>query len=132
MRVVFDTNIYVAALIGRGKAHLLLQRALHGEFEVVTSYAGLAELTMVMRTAFHWSDEAMYDWYKRLGSHFSVIRPTMQVSACRDASDNMWLACALEGKAHYLVSRDKDLLTLQTFMGIQIVTVEDFWEILTI
>mgnify|MGYP000366939116 CR=1 FL=1 len=132
MRVVFDTNVYVAALIGRGKTHLLLQRALRGEFEVVTSYAGLAELPMVMRVVFHWSDEAMYDWHKRLGSRFSVIRPATQVSACRDASDNMWLACAWEGKAHYLVSRDKDLLTLGTFMGIQIVTVEEFWEILIV
>lgn len=35
-------------------------------------------------------------------------------------------------KLFNLVSRDKDLLTLQTFMSIQIVTVEDYWEILTV
>ena len=130
VRVVFDTNVYVSALIGKGKANALLQRALRGEFEVVISYEGLAELTMVMRTAFGWPDDQVYRWHKRIGTRFSVIRPASQVTGCRDASDNQWLACALDGNTDYLVSRDKDLLVLEEFLGIKIVTVEDFWEIL--
>ncbi len=130
MRVVFDTNVYVSALISQGQANALLQRALHAEFQVIISYQGLAELTMVMRTAFGWPDDEVYRWHKRIGSHFSVIRPVSQVSGCRDAGDNQWLACALDSKADYLVSRDKDLLTLEEFMGIPIISVKDFWQVL--
>ena len=37
---------------------------------------------------------------------------------CRDAKDDMFVACAVEGHAHYLVSSDKDLLTLKQYEGI--------------
>jgi putative PIN family toxin of toxin-antitoxin system len=130
MRVVFDTNVYVSALIGKGQANALLQRALRAEFQVIISYQGLAELTMVMRTVFDWPDDEVYRWHKRIGSHFSVIRLVSQVSGCRDASDNQWLACALDGNADYFISRDKDLLTIKEFMGIPIISVKDFWKVL--
>jgi putative PIN family toxin of toxin-antitoxin system len=40
--------------------------------------------------------------------------------ACRDPKDDKFLACALEGKAHYLVSSDNDLLEMRSFRGIVI------------
>jgi putative PIN family toxin of toxin-antitoxin system len=38
--------------------------------------------------------------------------------ACRDPKDDRFLACAVEGEAHYLVSSDKDLLELRSFRGV--------------
>jgi putative PIN family toxin of toxin-antitoxin system len=40
--------------------------------------------------------------------------------ACRDPKDDKFLACAVEGQAHYLVSSDKDLLHLRSFRGVVI------------
>src|SRR5690606_30389292 len=34
---------------------------------------------------------------------------------CRDPKDEIFLACAVEGKAHYLVSSDDDLLDIGRF-----------------
>jgi hypothetical protein len=34
---------------------------------------------------------------------------------CRDPKDDKFLACAVEGRAHYLVSSDRDLLDLNRF-----------------
>ena len=39
---------------------------------------------------------------------------------CRDAKDDKFLACAVEGKAHYLVSSDNDLLHMRSFQGVVI------------
>jgi putative PIN family toxin of toxin-antitoxin system len=40
--------------------------------------------------------------------------------ACRDPKDGKYLACALEGEAHYLVSSDNDLLHMRSFQGVVI------------
>ena len=43
-----------------------------------------------------------------------------------DPTDNKFLACALEGKADYIVSRDPHLRNLKHYHGIQIVDVSTF------
>jgi putative PIN family toxin of toxin-antitoxin system len=40
--------------------------------------------------------------------------------ACRDPRDDKFLACAVEGEAHYLVSSDNDLLHMRSFRGVVI------------
>jgi putative PIN family toxin of toxin-antitoxin system len=40
--------------------------------------------------------------------------------ACRDPKDDKFLACAVEGEAHYLVSSDNDLLDMRSFKGVVI------------
>ncbi len=45
---------------------------------------------------------------------------------CRDPDDDRILACAVAAKADYLVSGDSDLLDLQEFLGIKIVSPKTF------
>jgi len=47
-----------------------------------------------------------------------------------DPDDDVVLATALEGRAEYLVSGDKHLLSLREFRGIRIVTVREMLETL--
>ena len=46
------------------------------------------------------------------------------------ASANKFLECAMDSKCYYIVSGDKDLLTVKEYEGIGIVTVAEFLEIL--
>jgi hypothetical protein len=46
--------------------------------------------------------------------------------ACRDPKDDKFLACAMEGKAHYLVSSDRDLLDMKSYRGVAIVNPGQF------
>jgi uncharacterized protein len=48
----------------------------------------------------------------------------------RDPNDDMIVACAVAAKADFLVSRDKDLLSLERYEGIRFVTPETFLMIL--
>ncbi len=49
------------------------------------------------------------------------------VTAVRDdPSDNIFLACALEAGADYLVTQDPHLLNLKYYRGIQIISLEQF------
>ena len=45
-----------------------------------------------------------------------------------DPSDNIFLACAMEAKADYIVSRDPHLRNLKHFHGIKIIDVKAFVE----
>jgi predicted nucleic acid-binding protein len=48
----------------------------------------------------------------------------------RDPEDDKLLACAVEGRADYLVSGDKDLLVLQEYAGVQVISPAQFVKIL--
>lgn len=48
----------------------------------------------------------------------------------RDPKDDAVVACAKEGQADYIVSGDQDLLVLDSYEGIQIVTPQQFVDIL--
>ncbi|NCO65593.1 MAG: putative toxin-antitoxin system toxin component, PIN family [Candidatus Aquicultor secundus] len=43
-----------------------------------------------------------------------------------DPSDNMFLVCAVEGKADFIISGDNHLLDVGTYQGIQILTPCEF------
>jgi putative PIN family toxin of toxin-antitoxin system len=55
------------------------------------------------------------------GPKFDVIK--------EDPSDNKYLACAVEGRAEYLISGDRHLINLRTFRGIRITDPAHFLKI---
>jgi predicted nucleic acid-binding protein len=48
------------------------------------------------------------------------------VDVCRNPDDNILLSLALDGKADYIVSGDKDLLDMLSFRAIPIVKPAEF------
>lgn len=57
-----------------------------------------------------------------------IIEPVTHVEICRDSDDNKFLECAEDSHALYIVSGDKDLLVIERYENVQIVTVKDFCE----
>lgn len=58
------------------------------------------------------------------------VQVQLKVDVTRDKSDNMILAAALDGNAEYVVSGDEDLLAVQEFKGIKVLTVDQILKIL--
>lgn len=54
------------------------------------------------------------------------VQITERVQACRDPNDDKILELAVNGRANYIVTGDDDLLTLNPFRGIEIVTPAEF------
>ena len=48
------------------------------------------------------------------------------IERCRDSDDDRFLETAVKGDTHFNISDDQDLLTIDQFEGIDIVTVQDF------
>lgn len=57
-----------------------------------------------------------------------IIEPVTHVEICRDPDDNKFLECAKDSHALYIISGDKDLLIIEKFENVQIVTEKDFCE----
>jgi predicted nucleic acid-binding protein len=56
--------------------------------------------------------------------------PQEEITACRDPSDNKFLEVAVAGEADLIVSGDDDLLVLNPFREIPIVTPRAFLQML--
>jgi putative PIN family toxin of toxin-antitoxin system len=56
------------------------------------------------------------------------VEPTQQVTDCRDAKDNRYLELALAAGATVIVSGDADLLVLDPWRGVRILTPAQFLE----
>lgn len=56
------------------------------------------------------------------------VLPSSRIKICRDPDDNKFLECAKDSGALYIVSGDKDLLSLGTFGNTQIITARMFCE----
>ncbi|MEY4903372.1 MAG: hypothetical protein RLZZ292_1187 [Bacteroidota bacterium] len=55
-----------------------------------------------------------------------LIEPTKIIEACRDPKDDKFLSLAISIGADYIVTRDNDLLCLNPFQNIPIITTGDF------
>lgn len=131
MRFVLDTNVLVSAILWRGIPGRLMELAGEKEIDLYTSRALLAELREVLHRrkftkpihATGFTAAEIVKHYQRLAHRITVHQLTQQIS--RDADDDQVLACALAAKADFIVSGDKDLLTLKVFREIPIVTVAE-------
>ncbi len=53
-------------------------------------------------------------------------KPRTKVMASRDPDDDKFIECALDSGALYIISGDKDLLVLEKFRGVTMITAADF------
>ncbi|MFN0083822.1 MAG: putative toxin-antitoxin system toxin component, PIN family [Blastocatellia bacterium] len=60
----------------------------------------------------------------------ALVSNLPEIRVVRDRNDDFILATAIKAGAGFLVARDRDLLSLGHYEGIQIVTPESFAEIL--
>ncbi len=125
MIVVLDANVIVAALVAKGLCHEVVVRAL-GSGTVVTSPVPLDELERTLRAKFALGPAAIaFLEQLRLRVHLVVPAP-LAAPVSRDADDDEVLATAVAANAAAIVTGDLDLLVLQRYRGVDIVTPRDF------
>ncbi len=128
MRVVLDTNVFVAGLIARGPAAKVLNLWFDQRFLVLTSEAQIGELRKVLRSKF--SDvvpaQTRAKLIARIRRAAIVVNPKRTPPLSPDPDDNLILAIALEGQADMLVTGDKGHLLSLKVRGLHIATVRQF------
>jgi uncharacterized protein len=132
LRVIFDTNIIISALLFDGtKPAKALNNGLH-HCIILFSSSTLAELEDVLwRTKFdkYIANEERVQFLTNFILHATPVDPDETITECRDPKDNKFLELAVSGKADFIISGDEDLLMLNPFRKIQILTPGSFIEI---
>ena len=54
------------------------------------------------------------------------VEIVQKITACRDRKDDKFLELAVNGKADYIITGDQDLLVLNPFQDIAIISVSDY------
>jgi putative PIN family toxin of toxin-antitoxin system len=128
VRVVFDTNVLIAAFLTEGVCSKLLLRARKRECDLILSKAIVAEFEEVLAKKFSVSSSDLSNVRSLVkeaaGEILQEVNPIQPF--CRDPNDDKILSCAKEAKADYLVTGDQDLLVLSRFEDIPIITPRDF------
>lgn len=131
MRFVLDTNVLVSALLlETSTSRRAFDHALdHGK--ILLSFPVLAELNEVLsRKQFRkYVDED--DARRFLAALVRVaewVEVSARITACRDPKDDKFLELAVSGHATHIVTGDHDLLTLNPFQGISVLTPQAFLE----
>lgn len=117
MRVVFDTNTIVSALLFRGVTSWLLGHWQSGEATPMVSRETACELLRVLAyPKFGLSPaqvEAVATRYLCHAERVEYPNEDASLPLCRDPNDQIFIRLAGLGRADFLVSGDKDLLDLR-------------------
>jgi putative PIN family toxin of toxin-antitoxin system len=129
VRIVLDTNVALSALLWRGTPYQLLDAIRsRGEVRLFTSPALLEELAEVLtrpsatkRLALigKSAHEVLLDYVEAVEmvepEHVPRVVPA-------DADDDQVIAAAIAAGADWIVSGDADLLSMESYQGIPIIT----------
>jgi putative PIN family toxin of toxin-antitoxin system len=133
-KAVLDTTVLVSALLTRkpgGASYELIRLAKDGAFELFISSDILEETAETLRyprlrQRYAYSDADIIAFCLDLALIGTVVDDAPIVPVVRDPDDDKIVACAVAASADYLVSRDKDLLSLKEHEGISIISPETF------
>jgi putative PIN family toxin of toxin-antitoxin system len=122
-RVVIDTNVWLSGLLWRGKPYQCLLLARSKIVQAVYCQSMAAELSSKLRDVFKFSEDhiraVMYDL--RRTAEPVEIAGTLHVVP-NDPDDDMFVECAIVGKAAFIISEDHHLLSLGEYEGIRILS----------
>jgi uncharacterized protein len=130
MRVVFDTNTAVSALLfGHSLAWLVDHWRLRIALPLVSRTTADEFLRTLHYRKFGLSAadiEAYVARYLALAERIEVDETTLIIPECRDPKDRPFLALALAGRADVLVTGDDDLLSVTGALPFQIETPAEY------
>ncbi len=137
-RVVVDANVYLSALIRpQGPPGQILKRLLgESAHTIIVSKEILAEVRRSLdypkvRKKLDATDEELDAWVDSIGVLADVVSGAPDVRVVEsDPDDDIYVAAALDGRADFIVSGDRDLVDLEEVEGIRIVTPRQFLDLL--
>ncbi len=127
MKIVVDTNVIISGIFFGGNPRKIIEAVADGNInayatpEIVEEYMEIID-SMIMRKQGKLNQRAL----SPLFSSLKIIEPISEINVCWDPDDDKFIECAVDSRAIYIVSGDKDLLDIQEYDGIQIITAKEF------
>jgi uncharacterized protein len=129
VRVVFDSNILISALVFPGKqAEKAILRIIEGRERLLVSKPILDEVLEVLARKFARDPEELARVAVLLSELGDMVRPKRRIRKLKDDADNRILECAASGAADLIVTGDQDFLDLGAFEGIRLLSLRAYLE----
>ncbi len=135
LKAVIDTSVMVSVAFPKGGlARELRDLIAEGAFTLVTSQEIMTELYRVLHyprilKQFQATEEDIDEFIGMIMEKAEITKGRYKLKKITDdPTDDMFLACAMEAKADYIVSRDPHLRNLKQYHGITIIDVKRFVE----
>ncbi len=128
-RFVCDVNVIISAVLLPGSKPDRALRKIQDLGDLLMSESIWLELEQVLaRPKFnrYTTPEERNVFLVNLSQTIQFIDVTEQINECRDPKDNKYLELTLSGQAKCIVTGDDDLLVLNPWRGIEILTVQEF------
>lgn len=131
MKVVFDTNVYVAEALGGETATRIFASTKQASWRTYISRYIVDELMGVMTEDLGLSRRSATLAVVRALRRSKLVEPVpSRHGVPRDPADSEVLRTALRAGSHYLVTNDRHLLALHPYEGVQIVSMAAFRRVL--
>lgn len=123
LRIVLDTNVYISAALHGRQAEAALQLAAARQIVLLTSPTILAELERKLTSKLGWSENQVRLFSDTIRGVSDIVEPQQVLHVVPDdEDDNRIIECAVAGEAALIVTFDQDLLRLQSYETIGIIS----------
>ena len=129
-RLIIDSNLWISFLIS-DKQRKLDRLLLLDQVKILFSVKLLDELTKIVeypKLKSYFKPDAIEEMLLNLEPYIELIEIKSNVQICRDPKDDFLLNLAKDGKAHFLLTGDKDLLVLKKIGKTKIISIKEFLE----
>lgn len=123
-RIILDTNLWISFLISRNFTQLE-EWIKNGTITLVFSTELLEEFVEVARRPKFqgiFSEKEIEGLLYSFDQYADFVDTTSRIDLCRDEKDNFLLNLSVDGRAHFLVTGDQDLLILKKIRKTRILT----------
>ncbi len=128
-RFVVDNNILVSALLVKNSVPFQVINRIEERDVILYSEETLLELNQVLnRKKFikYFTIEEKQSFIFKLLEKSELVEIEESINICRAPKDDKFLELAFSGKADFIITGDQDLLVLNPFRNIEIITANDF------
>ncbi len=129
IRVILDTNIIISASLSEQSIPAQVLDYTIENTVLLISEATRQELSeKLLQSKFdrYVTQTARQLFLEKFETFCETVIVSTIIDACRDDKDNKFLELSVEGKADFIVTGDKDLLVLNPFRNVQIITPSEF------
>ena len=132
MKLVLDSNIFISAFYWGGNPQKVIDRIIEGFDELYISNEILDEIAEVMMRPKFKSEPQIIDTYirtiERTGKKVFLTGTIKGI--CRDKDNDNKIECGVLAGADYLITGDDDLLVLEKYLEMKIITANEYLKVI--
>ena len=128
MKIVIDTNIVISGTFFGGFPRKILEAVVIGKVEAYANTKIIKEYLYIVKEMIadkggQIDENILSPFIDKL----NVVKPVSKIKISRDKDDDIFIECAIDSNALYIVSGNKDLLDIVEYQNISIITAKDFY-----